>query len=57
MHIQRQIGDSPNGLNDRNADADVRHEVAVHHVQVQGRGPGRLDRTYFLLQMGKVARQ
>jgi len=39
MHIQRQIGDPPNGLNDRNPDADVRHEVAIHHVQVQAEAP------------------
>ena len=37
MHVQRQIGHPPHRLDDRHADADVRHEVAVHHVQVQCR--------------------
>ena len=57
MHVQRQIGDPPDRLNDRNPDADVGHEMAVHHVQMQARGPGRLDGTHLLLQMRKVARQ
>ena len=43
VHVERQVGHAAHGLDDRHAVGDVRHEVAVHHVEVQGAGAGGFD--------------
>ena len=57
MHVQREIGRTPDGLDHGYADAEIRHEVPVHDVQVQHLCPARLDTADFLAHSREVARQ
>ena len=44
-------------LHHRRADREVGHEMAVHHVDVDPVGAGRVDRAHFLAQPGEVGGQ
>ena len=57
VHVQSQIGDPPDRLDDRDPDAQVGYEVAVHHVQVEHPGARLLQPTDLPLQIAEIARQ
>ena len=54
MHVERQCGVRAQALQDRRAEADVRHEMAVHHVEMQPVGARRLDRRHLVAQSGEI---
>ena len=57
MNVQRQLRQSPHGLDHRNAKAQVGHKVAVHHVEMEDLRPGSLQRLDFARQMTEVGGQ
>ena len=42
VHVERQRGEPPDGLDDLRAEREVRNETAVHHVDVNQVGSARL---------------
>lgn len=42
MHVDRQVGDFADALDDGLADGQIRHEMVVHHVHVNHVGIGDL---------------
>ena len=57
MGFDRQRRIAANGIDDRQAIGQIRDEMAVHHVQMEHLGPGRLDPLNLVGQMPKVAHQ
>ena len=57
MDIERLFGVRPQRLHHRRTDGDVGHEMAVHHIDMDEVGAGRLDRLDFRAQPGKIGRQ
>ena len=57
VHVERQPGAGTQALQDRRAEADVRHEMAIHHVEMQPIGAGCFDRCHFVLQSREVGRE
>ena len=57
MHIEWQVGDAATGFDDGEAIGDVRHEVAVHDIEVQGTRAGRFDSADLAFQVAKIAEQ
>ena len=57
MHIERQLGVRAQAAQDGRAEADVRHEMAVHHVEMQPVGARRLDRRHFVSQSSEIGRK
>ena len=57
VNVDRQVGHLADRLDDRHAVGDVRDEVAVHHVEVEGSGPGRFDRSHLRREVAEVAQQ
>jgi hypothetical protein len=57
MHVDGFFGQRPQRLDDRRADRNVRHEVPVHHVDMDPVGAGRLDRAHFLAEPREIGRQ
>jgi len=43
------------GPHDQGADGDVRHKMAVHYVNMDNLGAGRLHRPYFLAETRKIS--
>ena len=54
MYLEGQLGHPPDGLNDRRAHGEIRHEVPIHHVHVDPVGPRVLHLGHLLTQAGKV---
>ena len=52
MHVQRQPGHGPDGLDHRDADGDIRHELAVHDVHMDV--VGGVDLPNVPLEIGEV---
>ena len=50
VHVERECRDLPDGLDDDRAHREVRHEMAVHNVDVQPVRAGALDSPYFVAQ-------
>ena len=57
VDVERHRGDALERLDDRRADRDVRHEVAVHHVDVNQIGAAALDRGDRVAERGEVGRE
>ena len=57
MHVERQRGVRAQALQDRRAEADVRHEMPVHHVEMQPVGARRLDRRHLVAQSREIGRK
>jgi hypothetical protein len=57
MHIHRQPGVRPQRLHDHRADGDIRHEMAIHHIDMDVIGAGGIDGTDFRAQAGEIGRQ
>ena len=57
MGFDRQGRIAANGIDDRQAIGQIRHEMAVHHVQMEHLGSGRLDPLNLVGQVPKVAHQ
>src|SRR4051794_25073329 len=57
MHFERQLGVGPKRLQDRGAHAEVRHEMAVHHIDVNAIRPRCLHLAYLLAKSGEVGGQ
>jgi hypothetical protein len=57
MDIDWEIGCGADGLDDREADADVGHEDAVHDVDVDEVSARRFDRGDLLAEPAKISRQ
>ena len=57
MHVERLFGVRPQRLHHRRADGDVGNEMAVHHIDMDQVGAGRLDRLDFRAQPGKIGGQ
>ena len=55
--VQEQIGVGAQRFHDRRANGQVRHEVAVHHVDVKPIGPARLGRGGGIGQSSEIGRQ
>jgi len=57
MHVEHFLGVAAQRFYRIRADRDVGHEVAVHHVDMDPIGAGRIHRAYFLAELGEVRRQ
>ena len=57
MRVQRQIGKTPQRLDNRQPVGQIRYEIAVHHIQVQCLHSRRFQTPNFALQVAKVAEQ
>jgi len=58
VHVQERLGHGPvNGRAHCRPHGQVRHEVAVHHVQVQQLRPAGQDGPTLLTQAGEVSSQ
>ena len=56
MHIQRHIRDAADRRDDRDADRDIRHEQAVHHVHMDIIRAGFLQSADIALEIDKICR-
>ncbi len=54
VHVERQLGVRPQRCQHRRAEADIRHEMPVHDVEMQPVGTGGLDRRDLLSEPGEV---
>jgi hypothetical protein len=57
VNVDREIGCGADSLYDRDPDADIRHEDAVHDVDVDKVSAGRFDRGDLLAEPAKISRQ
>ena len=57
VDLQRQPRDRAQPPHDHRAEGQIRHEMAVHHVDVDPVGPGPLDLGHLLSQAGRVGRE
>src|SRR5689334_25157600 len=57
VHVERQSAMWTEALQDRRTEADVRHEMAVHDVEMQPIGSGGLDRRNLLAQTREIRSQ
>ena len=54
MHVERQAGVRPQAFQDRRSEADVGHEVPVHHIEMQPIRARRLDCPHFVAETGEI---
>ncbi len=57
VHVERQPAVPAQALQHRWAEADIRHEMSVHDVEMQPIRAGRLDRRHLLAQPGEIGRE
>ena len=57
MHLERHLGRPANGLDHDEPVGELRHEPAIHDVEVQGEGSGLLQSLHFAGQMAKIAKE
>ena len=57
VRLDRHAGGLPHGLDHHPPVAELRHKLAVHHVEVQGRGPGRFEPLHLAGQVPKIAEE
>ena len=57
MHIQKHLRMPAHGLHDRDADRDIRHKNAVHHVNMDVVRTAGLDLTDVIPQRAEVRRE
>ena len=57
MHIQKHLRMLAHGLHDRDADRDIRHKNAVHHVNMDVVRTAGLDLTDVIPQRAEVRRE
>ncbi len=57
MDVQRQVGDSPQCRHQTGAESEVRHEVPIHHVDVDPVGSALLDQRHLVGELGEVGAQ
>ena len=57
MHVDRLLGGAPHRLDHHRADRQVRHEAAVHHIDMDPVGPGPVDRPHLLAEPPEIGRQ
>src|SRR5208337_593220 len=54
MHVEDFLRPGADALDEARAERDVRHEVAVHHIDMHPVAASIVDRTHFLAEAGKV---
>ena len=57
MRVEDLLGVRAHRLDDVGAVGNVRHEMPVHHVEMDPVGAGRIDGADFLAQLGEIRRQ
>jgi hypothetical protein len=57
VHVERQAAVRPQAFQDRRSEADIGHEMPIHHIEMQPVGSRRLDRPHFVAESGEVGRQ
>ena len=57
VHVERNLGHLVDGLHDQRSERDVRHEMAVHDVQVQQVGATPFDLGDLRCQRGEIGRE
>jgi hypothetical protein len=57
VDVDRELGCGADGLDDRETNADVRHEDTVHDVDVDEVGAGRFDVMDLLAEPAEISRQ
>jgi DNA polymerase-3 subunit alpha len=57
MHVEGLVRPGLDRLQDRRADGEVRHEMPVHHVDMNPVGTRRVDGFDFVSQPGEISRQ
>ena len=57
VDVERLLAVGPQRLHHVGSDRDVGHEMAVHHVDVDPVGAGRVDRPHLLAEPGEVGGQ
>ena len=54
VHVERLFGVRPDRFDDVRADGNVRHEMAVHDVDMDPVGAGGIDRAHLLAQFREI---
>ena len=57
MHVEQLLGVRPQRLHHVGTDADVGHEMAVHDVDMDPVGAGRIDGAHLLAELGEIGGQ
>jgi len=57
MDIQQEVRHGPDFFDHDGPEREVRHEVAVHDIEVEEIGPGVLDPGDLIGQVGEIRRQ
>jgi hypothetical protein len=57
VDIERLFGKRPDGVGDGRTYRDVRHKMAIHHVDVDPVGASSLDRANLVAQPGEIGRK
>ena len=57
MHVERLLGMRTERLDHVGADGDVRHKMAVHHIDMDPVAAGGVDGAHFLAEPGKIGRE
>jgi len=55
MRFEGQMRHSPKRLDDRGAHGEIRHEVSIHHIDVDPIRPGPLGLDHLITQAGEVS--
>ncbi len=55
MRFEGQTRHSPKRLDDRGAHGEIRHEVSIHHIDVDPIRPGPLGLDHLITQAGEVS--
>src|SRR5579883_574812 len=57
VNFELEPGDLPDGLNHRDADADVGDKVSIHYIHMEDGSPCTLDTCDAVAQAGEVSRK
>ena len=57
MHVEEEFGMRPQRRDDRRPDRDVRHEMTVHHIDMDPVGAGGGDGADFFAEIGEIGGQ
>ena len=57
VRVERQLGDLAHRFENRHAHRKIRHEVAVHHIEVEQVGARTLDRANLVAETREIGGQ
>ena len=57
MHVERLLRPGPDALDEARPERDVRHEMPIHHIDMNPVASGVVDRADLLAEAGEIGRQ